>query len=67
MANNSPTERGVRPPIRWRKTIEGFERLRLMARAEGYVMVRYKGCAPFIMREKDWIALPVAEPVGESA
>ncbi len=27
--------------------------VRIMARAEGYAMVRKKGAAPFIVREKD--------------
>jgi len=65
MTQNSSTERGVRPLVRWRKSIVGFERIRLMALAEGYVMVRYEGCAPFIMTEKDWAALPIDKTSGE--
>ncbi len=33
-------------------------KLRMIASAEGYVMVRRSGCAPFIMDGKAWIALP---------
>lgn len=32
--------------------------VRLMARSGGYVMVRRPGCAPFVMTEKEWAALP---------
>jgi hypothetical protein len=46
---------------RWRVDIEGgrfvekIERceVRVMARAEGYAMVRRPGCIPFAVREKD--------------
>ena len=27
--------------------------VRVMARAEGYAMVRHKGCVPFVVSEKD--------------
>lgn len=33
-------------------------RLRFMARADGYVMVRRPGAAPYCITEKDWLALP---------
>ncbi len=36
-------------------------RLRYMAHAKGYVMVRRPGCIPFVMDEKDWLALPISE------
>jgi hypothetical protein len=32
--------------------------LRLMARSDGYVMVRHPQAIPFVMREADWRALP---------
>lgn len=32
--------------------------LRLMAEAEGYVMVRRPGCMPFLMSADKWRALP---------
>ena len=63
MTNENTTE----PRFRWRKSLNDIAPVRLMGRVEGYVMVRYKGCAPFIMREKDWLKLPVSEPLGESA
>lgn len=34
---------------------------REMARAEGYVMARRKGCAPYIITTKAWDALPEVE------
>lgn len=34
-------------------------KLRLMATAEGYVMVRRPGCMPFVMAAKDWEKLPI--------
>lgn len=34
---------------------------REMARAEGYVMVRRKGCLPYIIAAKTWDALPEVE------
>lgn len=34
--------------------------VRIMAKAEGYVMVRRKGASPFIITENDWLA---GEPV----
>lgn len=34
--------------------------LRLLARAEGYVMYRVKGGAACAMREADWLELPLA-------
>jgi hypothetical protein len=35
--------------------------LRLMASAEGYVMVRRPGAMPFVIAEKDWLSLPEQE------
>lgn len=35
--------------------------VRVIARAEGYAMVRNKGCAPFAVREKDLSAVPPQE------
>lgn len=40
---------------RWRRDAG----IRLMARAEGYCMVRYKGAMPFCIPEKEWENLPV--------
>lgn len=34
---------------------------REMARAEGYVMARRKGCAPYIVPARVWDALPEAD------
>lgn len=37
--------------------------LKLMTCAKGYVMVRHKGCAPFVLSEKEWLDLPdVTQP-----
>lgn len=35
------------------------DRIVLMARASGYVMVRKPGCMPFVMGEKEWLAMPL--------
>jgi hypothetical protein len=35
------------------------DRMVLMARASGYVMVRKPGCVPFVMGEKDWLSMPL--------
>lgn len=35
---------------------------RLMVQAEGYVMVRRKGAAPFVLSLKEWDSAPLAEP-----
>jgi len=40
---------------RWREGV-----LRLMARADGYVMCRRPGCVPFIMTERQWNELPAS-------
>lgn len=34
---------------------------RLMASAEGWVMVRKVGCVPFVMTKDDWLAAPEAQ------
>lgn len=36
--------------------------VKLMARADGYVMVRRAGCMPFVLSEGEWSALPRMEP-----
>lgn len=36
------------------------QEVRVMVRAEGYAMVRAKGCAPFVVSEKD--LAPQAQP-----
>jgi hypothetical protein len=39
--------------------------IRLVARAEGYVMVRRRGCIPFVVSEKEWqkmLGTPVETP-----
>jgi hypothetical protein len=36
--------------------------LRLMAEADGYIVVRRSGEVPFVLRASDWQALPVEEP-----
>ena len=37
---------------RW-KLVEEVSEVRVLARAEGYAMVRFKGCAPFVVQEKE--------------
>lgn len=37
--------------------------IRLMAKAEGYVMVRRPGCLPFILSVKEWESLALVEYV----
>lgn len=46
---------------------DGHGLLRLVAQAEGYVMVRRKGAVPFVMAAEDWMALPVVEAAGNDA
>lgn len=44
---------------RWRVGPSGHgDFVRLMARADGYVMVRHSGCIPFVITEREWDALP---------
>jgi hypothetical protein len=33
--------------------------IRLMAEADGYVMVRRPGCLPFVLSAANWLALPL--------
>jgi hypothetical protein len=49
-----------RPRVSAISTCDKLNVLRLMARASGYVMVRRSGAKPFVLSEKDWLALPVA-------
>ncbi len=35
------------------------DRIRLMARSGGYVMVRKPRCMPFVLSEKEWAKLPL--------
>lgn len=42
---------------RWHNGAESRE----MARANGWVMVRRPGCAPYTIGEREWDALPSAE------
>ena len=38
--------------------------IRLVCKADGYVMVRQPHCAPFVLTQKEWEALPDHIPVG---
>ena len=40
--------------------------VRLVAKAEGYAMVRRKGGMPFVITEKMWEAAPIAHPKGNT-
>ncbi len=48
-------------PVKGEQRIERGYPSKFMARADGYVMVRRKGCLPYVMSEKDWLALPAAQ------
>lgn len=48
--SNTPT---VKAKQRWRHRGHGSE-VRVMAVVEGYVMVRHKGCVPFLVHWKDF-------------
>jgi hypothetical protein len=51
--------------VKLERRIRGGAEVREMARAEGYVLCRYKGAMPFVLPERDWNALPLAEPARE--
>lgn len=53
------------PEWRWREcSWGGPAKLRLIVIAEGNAMVRHKGCAAFVISEKEWLAMkPVKETV----
>jgi hypothetical protein len=36
--------------------------IRFMVRSGGYVMCRRPRCIPFVLSEKEWSKLPIAEP-----
>lgn len=60
MAGHSPlTTKLIKDGLKRRTDDRGP--LRLMAKAEGYVMVRRPGCVPFVLQESDWLALPATE------
>ena len=41
--------------------------IRLMAQADGYVLVRRPGCMPFVLRAAEWGKMPKRDPrVGEA-
>lgn len=40
-----------------RRRHDGISELRLMAEAEGYVMIRRKGATPFLKTTKWWLSL----------
>lgn len=39
--------------------------VRLMAKAEGYAMVRRKGCSPFVIAAYEWDNAPIASQEGK--
>lgn len=59
--SNGLTADDSRERLRGRRFGERRGSLRLMARSEGYVMVRRKGCAPVLMTEAAWLALPTSD------
>lgn len=67
-ANFDPRDRAYRRPERrmvgrkWVTEMQGDGGMvRLMARSGGYVMVRRPRCAPFVLTEKEWAAMPLFE------
>ena len=46
-------------PEEWR--VERSFPSRVVAAAEGYVMVKRKGCAPYVMTKKEWEKCPLCE------
>jgi hypothetical protein len=50
----------LRREERWREGV-----LRLMARADGWVMCRRPGCIPFTMTERQWNELPLPTSIAE--
>ena len=51
---------GRKRPDEWRLHPSGRGPVRLIVEAEGYVMARRPGCAPFVLSVKEWRAL---EPI----
>lgn len=45
--------------------VRGGGPVRFMTAAEGYVMVRRKGCMPIIITTKDWNGWPEQDPAPE--
>lgn len=43
-----------------------LDRIRFMARANGYVMCRKPGAAPFVLTEREWSKLPIYGATPES-
>lgn len=54
------TTRLPRREERWREGV-----LRLMARADGWVMFRRPGCIPGTMTEREWNELPAPNAIAE--
>jgi hypothetical protein len=40
-------------------------RMKLMARVDGWVMCRRRGCVPFVRSEKEWAAMS-PEPIADA-
>lgn len=40
----------------------GYGKIKLMAVADGYCMVRKPGCLPYVMSVKEWQRLPAFDP-----
>lgn len=40
---------------KWKDVVVDERRVRVMARAEGYAMVRNPGCMPFVVSEKELV------------
>jgi hypothetical protein len=47
----------------WRVSKHGWP-MRALAIADGYAMVRHKGCMPSVISESDWLAAPLCDHKG---
>lgn len=65
MHKSQTTAKKPKQEWRWRECAWGGPaKLRLIVIAEGLAMVRHKGCAAFVISEKEWLAMkPVKETV----
>lgn len=56
------TEFDIRARRDSRRVLTGrLAKIRFMARADGWVMVRRPGCTPFVLSEQTWMDLPLFE------
>ncbi len=51
--------------IVWRWNAKAKMPMRCLAVAEGYAMVRNKGCSTRVIEEKEWLAMPLCNHKGD--